>query len=341
MSSRYINFAGWSLTEAASHLCGEQTVLECLLQDRVVAATTDENTLQILEILESNRWQKIEILDWSQSSARDGSSRRKLRGLRIFPSVHSPNASRRLAGGNLSDVILREVFHDPEVQLLAGPMLAEDNLHAATFGEGQYPGITIDFEWPVQLKAESLVFRLANPGFIFLEDPPIVASAAVRRAAETIADRWHALFSLLIRGELVALGTYVSTGQHSAISPQQWSRANAWVDVQNGDLLEEIDNKTTVRWSGLYLEAAPPPQTFHVKPLIYDSPLSKTIQHVRSRSHRSASVIEAIENLWSNGIPESMSAKERNAKIMDWLSERGFAVASVRTIERVMKNMLK
>ena len=115
-------------SEAASHLSGEQSLLQFLLQDRLVAASTDEKTSQVVEVLGRDRWKKIEILDWKRSSARDGVTRRKLHGLRIFPVIHSPNASIRLAGENLNEVILRDIFHDPQVQLLAKRMLAEDEL---------------------------------------------------------------------------------------------------------------------------------------------------------------------------------------------------------------------
>ena len=64
MSSQSNVFPGWTLSEAASHLCGEQSLLQFLLQDRLVAASTEEKTSQVVEVLERDRWKKIEILDW-------------------------------------------------------------------------------------------------------------------------------------------------------------------------------------------------------------------------------------------------------------------------------------
>ena len=216
------------------------------------------------------------------------------------------------------------------------------NSHADVFSEGKYPSLAIDFKWPIELECEKLALHFAMPLLLVLgHNRPIIPTPAVKRAAEVLADRWLGLFSLLRNGRLTAKGTYTATGQNTVIASQQWSRAKAWVDVKDGDLLEEIGNDTAVRWSGVYLEAAEPAQKFHGKPLVYGAPRSRTIGSVRSRSHKSASVEEAISSLWPNGIPESMSAKERNAKIMEWQKERGLAVASVRTIERHLKNMSK
>src|SRR6185312_15330383 len=104
-----------------------------------------------------------------------------------------------------------------------------------------------------------------------------VPSPSTKRVAEAIVDRWKALFSLLRKAHLVANGTYAATGQNTIIAPQQWLRAKAWVDVKDGDLLEEIGKDTAVRWSGVYLEAGQPAQKFHGKPLVYDAPRSWTI----------------------------------------------------------------
>ena len=76
-----------------------------------------------------------------------------------------------------------------------------------------------------------------------------------REACEVLGDRHKRLLSLPKSGAVVAHGTYVLSGRVEEIDVAQWSRLSGWIDAQNGDFLEEIDNKLVARWTGLSFSA--------------------------------------------------------------------------------------
>ena len=56
-----------------------------------------------------------------------------------------------------------------------------------------------------------------------------------------------------------------------------------------------------------------------------------------SSGAKSQGIEEAIKAIWCGNIPKGLSAKERNTKIIDWLTADELSVPSVRTIQRVLK----
>jgi hypothetical protein len=50
-------------------------------------------------------------------------------------------------------------------------------------------------------------------------------------------------------------------------------------------------------------------------------------------------IAEAIDELWPNGIPEGLTAKDRNKAILDWLHDKGYSVP--RNPERAIQRVLK
>jgi hypothetical protein len=56
-----------------------------------------------------------------------------------------------------------------------------------------------------------------------------------------------------------------------------------------------------------------------------------------SSGAKSQGIEKAIKAIWSANIPKGLSAKERNTKIIDWLTANELSVPSVRAIQRVLK----
>src|SRR5207245_9792609 len=117
----------------------------------------------------------------------------------------------------------------------------------------------------------------------------------------------------------------------------QWARSGLSIDVKSGDLLQKINNRATVQWSGLALEAPaasappnqtaqeavkttraemPPPETasaagFHVNSTAHDGLRSRPISTgedapitCKIKPHH-ASIEAAILYIWPEGIPSA------------------------------------
>jgi hypothetical protein len=54
---------------------------------------------------------------------------------------------------------------------------------------------------------------------------------------------------------------------------------------------------------------------------------------------KSNGIMEALNQLWPDGIPKAVSAKERDRKILEWLREKNYSLPTspARTIQRVLR----
>jgi hypothetical protein len=54
-------------------------------------------------------------------------------------------------------------------------------------------------------------------------------------------------------------------------------------------------------------------------------------------------IAEGLNELWPNGVPQGLSAKDRNRQIIDWLTAKGYSVpkSPERAIQRVLKKQSK
>jgi hypothetical protein len=114
----------------------------------------------------------------------------------------------------------------------------------------------IDFKWPLDLDARELAYNFTRIGVIIIGGdsvPEPSPDPAIALTASIIADRWSRLRRRLIDGELLARGTHMPSGEFRPIDPYQWARQGPFLDVRNGDLVELVDHKPIVRWSGLSL----------------------------------------------------------------------------------------
>ena len=86
--------------------------------------------------------------------------KKRIFDVRVFPVLESPNAVAYLADTALVDACRSFVFGDPEVRSLAKRLLNAEPEHAATFQDGQYPGLYVEYTWQLDITANDLAFRL-------------------------------------------------------------------------------------------------------------------------------------------------------------------------------------
>jgi len=269
----------------------------------------------------------------------------------------------RLFGLSLCDAFRMLILEDPEIIRLGKLVVEREPQHADLFRQGVFPRLGISYQWPIDLTASELAYEMTGPLITFSNDPPVRPSQAVQLAAKAIVDKLHSLRRLLVTGQVEACGTFDASGAFGPIHRQQWARAGLLIDIRSSDLLEHIDNRNVVRWSGLILEAptsAKPSVSrggkrklrkaiattgSHVKPTEYDvwrsAPIRKpnSPQPRRRLSAQQASIAEAIAALWPQGVPDALPVKTRDEKINAWQKAEGIALASSKTIQRFFSRL--
>ena len=284
------------------------------------------------------------------------------------------DAPSRLFGLSLSDAFRQFVLEDPEISALGKMIVEQEGRHVEVFSEGQYPRPYVDFGWPLDVSASDLVFQFVRPVVFFSPGPPLPkGSEAVHRVSSALAERVQSLRWMLVSGQIVAHGTFVNTGMFGPINRLQWARGGLSIDVKSGDLLQKINNRATVQWSGLALEAPvtsappnqtaqegiettraemPPPETasaavFHVNSTEHDALRSRPISTGKDApitfkiTAHHASIEAAIVAIWPEGIPTALPLKTRDQKIIDWQKRNAVAVVSSKTIRRYLKAKAK
>lgn len=171
--------------------------------------------------------------------------------LRVFPVLHSPKAAEQLNGLSLADAFGRYVIGDAEVIAMQDEMLKISTSSWMMFHDGRFPGSERDLHWPLH----STTTRIMS-GFMWSlrkgRSGPLEVITAISRA---LAERFAALIDLLVRGDIVAFGTYVKTGEERPIGQGQWVRRDFWLNVSNGDLCEKQHIQYVAVWTGIALRA--------------------------------------------------------------------------------------
>jgi hypothetical protein len=316
-----------------------------LAEQRLITWGRFNNVLAAPTLIPATAWKVLLFKDLSASIVTQPTTPKMcIFDVRAFPTVEAPDAAAHLANRALVDACLSFVFGDPEVRSLAKRLLKTEPAHAATFQDGQYPGLYIEYTWPVDINASDLAWQFVKPGIFDVSARLPEASDAVNNVSRVLADRWQALRAILVGGKILARGTFVKTGTVSVIDPPQWARQKLWVDVRSGDLLEEKDDKLVPRWTGLMLTARaahlsqPEDEPgFHVKPLKPDRLRSSTTRPMPVKeTPQRASIAAAIAAIWPKGIPAGLALKTRDQKIIEWQKESGLAKVSSKTIRRYL-----
>lgn len=202
-------------------------------------------------------WEGLRIVSWDKSIAAERSGeKKKLFGVRIFPSIYASAAPAELDGLNLAEAFKKFVLADPEV-IAAGKRVMETTRHddcAAVFRDGRAPGPIIQFRWPLDIPPRDLAYEFVRRVAWNLDDPVPVPTNEMINAATILMDRISALKKLLTSGRVVAQGTFATSGVVTPIDRQQWARTNLLIDVHDSDLLVDEGGKPTPRWTGVSFE---------------------------------------------------------------------------------------
>jgi hypothetical protein len=259
-----------------------------------------------------------------------------------------------LIGLSLSEAFRKLVLEHPEVIRLGKELVAQTGRWSATFESGQYPAPFGAYKWPVDITEEGLAYEFVREVIIFPNTPSSQPSQRMREVARALVRKLDVLRGWLVGGELIAWGTFARSGAFGPIHRMQWRRSGIEIDVRDGDLLEAVDHKMVVTWSGLVLEVPhnatsgalrkPPtvpsdaPETFHGKSAEHAPVRSGSMAPPRLTAQR-ASIDAAVAALWPDGIPAELSVQVRDHKIIEWQKARQFSVASSKTIGRHLKRL--
>jgi hypothetical protein len=223
------------------------------------------------------------------------------------------NAAKQLHGLSLIEGFRKFVLQDPEVVALSMHVLATDKRHTAIFRDGQAPGPSDGFHWPLDWTASALAHQFVASNLMFEGDSIPTPSLAISAVSEVLADRIGGLRRLLAGGEIVAFGTYVLSGFEMPIGPFQWTRSGVSIDMSKGDLCEGQDYRATPKWTGLSLRMA------DVQPTANQSQ-SATTSKSADVPHKARELIQTMHNClvdciaWLEGMMSDPRVDPRSRK---------------------------
>ncbi|MCA1393772.1 hypothetical protein I6F20_32665 [Bradyrhizobium sp. IC3123] len=240
--------------------------------------------------------------------------------------AEAQGAASSLDGLTLGEAFRKHVLADEEVADLGRKVLPTN---PAVFSEGQFPGPFVDFHWPLHATAETIAHAFVRQPIVFLGDPLPSPSDQEIAVSRRLAERIDSFTSLLVRRDLIAIGTVAATGLEAPIGRGQWTRSDLLIDVQNSAVCEMRNHRPMAVWTGVWLQL--PDQQAVITERAVAEPKSdeptrarKQIQ-TKEKSRRecvawlsammSDSAIEPMSNdqLWSEAEtrwPGSLSARE-------------------------------
>ena len=178
-----------------------------------------------------------------------------------------------------------------------------------------------------------------------------ISESLQQQLADVLVSTEHRLRNLLYQGALSAyhLDGMLARGQH-VISPDFWATEQAEGVLFSGRHWPF----GKPRW---FYEERPSYQVFlrelELASLLASPDAGLGDEHGQSGEAASAvrqpksakagakarGIDEAVDDLWPNGIPEGLSAKERNNRIIDWLKAKHYSIPTnpERAIQRVLQ----
>ncbi|UWU69456.1 hypothetical protein [Bradyrhizobium sp. NC92] len=243
----------------------------------------------------------------------------------------------------IGDAFRGHVLEDEEVAELGRKALEKRPVNAEVFSEGRFPGPPFGFHWSLHLTAQSIASAFVSLPVIFIGQPLPSPSDEEIAVSRKLAERIGSFKTLLVRGELIAVGTAAATGLEAPIGRGQWSRPDLLLDVENSAVCEMRDHRPVAVWTGVWLQVPEEPVVIP-QPSVGESEAAKPTKarkqiQTKDKSRRqcvdwlfammSDPTIEPMTNeqLWNEAIPkwpESLSKREFTrcrARALDRLSE--------------------
>jgi hypothetical protein len=243
---------GWTEAEAAEHVpdVAKHLAQGDLLAWGRVGAEDAEPTL-----LPASAWLQTEfVVNRENGKALTGCQ--PIFDIRIFPILRSPKATDYLHGLTLGEAVRKHVVGDCEIVPLGRRLMEKRRSNSTVFIEGQFPGETVNFHWPLDSTSESIAHAFVSSCFVDLDRPLPEPSELENKVAFALADRFKALVDHHARGEVIGRGTFAATGVEGPIGAGQWKRSDLSIDVENNALCEIRGHRPVALWTGIVLQRA-------------------------------------------------------------------------------------
>lgn len=329
------HYTRWTLAEALTRVSGaerqDDSKLWAMVECGRLLAFGRRHPSSDHEWMEANTCRLLTWRDLKTSTA--GGQSDCFTDVLIYPVLHAPNVVDVLDGMLLKHAFWRFVLGDPEVVSLADKAIAVRPELGNVYQMGCWDPHIDNWEW-------SVIEGLALDCF---EGP----SEYVKKAAEALMLRHDRLFSLLADEKMDAFGDPLFSYGTYKILPAIWAHMDYFFSVHKGDvhqrnLDEPLKKRSTLRrWSAVMLKRSASVNKFHREHNTIDEtrPPIKYRHHLgRKLTVTQASIQEATESMWPNGIPMGLVAKKRDNLIREWQRTNGRKVASSKSIDRYLKN---
>jgi hypothetical protein len=192
---------------------------------RLVAWARRGSPLADLQAIPSSGWDALSFgAVYPAVLAEMTSAKTQIFDVRVYPLIHSDDAAARLSGCSIVEAFQKCVRQDPEFAA-ASKLIRDRRKFEDLIKDGYYPAFTSHCRWSVDLTAKGLASDFVDPGYYITGMDLPKVTPDVERAASIIVDRWQRLRQRLVNGEILAQGTYASSGEHRPIDRFQWARA--------------------------------------------------------------------------------------------------------------------
>lgn len=237
----------------------------------------------------------------------------------------------RFDGLAIAEAFRKHVFGDEEVAELGRKASESQPGHSAVFLEGRFPGPPFGFHWSLHATAESIASAFVSLPVIFLGQPLLSPSDQEIAVSSKLADRIGSFKTLLLRGDLIAVGTVAASGLEAPIGRGQWSRPDLLLDVENSAVCEMRDHRPVAVWTGVWLRVPEQPVVIP-QPSMGESKtdeLTKGRKQIQTKEKSRRQCVDWLIAMMSDPTIESMTNhqlwNEAKAKWPETLSKREFA----------------
>lgn len=249
-------------------------------------------------------------------------------------SANTQSEAASLNGLALGEAFLTFVLGSAQVTAISSRLLKEEPKFTPIFAQGELPGITRRFDWPLSVSAEELAVDFDRPiGYDYGVPwaPPLPLVVAVAKA---MAERINKFQEILASGTVVARGTSEKTHAECVVSIGQWARRDLRIDIENSSIGVAPGSDFDPVWTGVWLET----RSDHVAPAsageFHSSKEKKQAQTLITSSNKFAAWFKSIVS-----DPEHPLLSRQ--QVIDHAKEEWGNTISIRTIDVIRRQVLE